>query len=522
MTQRVTTIRDVMESVFPNGYLDHPQYLAALARTKKGRRKKDPAPAAPFSNPPCSATDLFALMGQLLLKSGAYHHVCPEVDGAPDSDMVEVTAAERSKWIKIGAEWRGKCNANLPAPPAGLIVHWNALMGFAGERVFRSPGYTQIARQWWIHALALFAIADEAALDIGFRVNDEPSAQAQFIEVPIRISQELGRTRTGPLSISKASTDILCVLPKSRTTAVGCTLRSLSHNLAMLPGRGIAHARWSLAPATAKLPKDGDPEPFNLVVLPLPYRIEARAFKAFPAPKGDWGWFEVDPHWCPRSERDVEPGGFSDFAVFVDTLLDEAARDCGTVHALVLPEVALSEEVFRALCRHLQNRPGFELLISGLFDGRKPGPESVTGVRSGNFAGMARFVRGAKTTSFDLSVREKHHRWRLDRAQIETYALGATLDVNRNWWEHIDILQRALDIFVLRSDGHDADLRGSGAQRSVPGTGAGGGAQFCGRVADGRPAAQGPLAGALRDGARRRSGILGAVSHLLRPDSSLQ
>lgn len=75
-------------------------------------------------------------------------------------------------------------------------------------------------------------------------------------------------------------------------------------------------------------------------------------------------------------------------------------------------------------------------------------------VRKGNFAGMARFIRFGDNPSatLNMSVREKHHRWRVDGGQIETYALGSALDVNRRWWEGIDILSRSLDVFVLRGN----------------------------------------------------------------------
>ena len=64
---------------------------------------------------------------------------------------------------------------------------------------------------------------------------------------------------------------------------------------------------------------------------------------------------------------------------------------------------------------------------------------------------MARFTRAASGTPIvDISIREKHHRWRIERSQIEAYALGSALNVNRGWWEHIDILSRSLDVLVLR------------------------------------------------------------------------
>ncbi|MCP3406137.1 hypothetical protein [Bradyrhizobium sp. CCGB01] len=49
-----------------------------------------------------------------------------------------------------------------------------------------------------------------------------------------------------------------------------------------------------------------------------------------------------------------------------------------------------------------------------------------------------------------ILVREKHHRWKLNSSQIETYDLG--LDQNKSWWEHLSILSRSLDVLVFRGN----------------------------------------------------------------------
>ncbi len=46
-------------------------------------------------------------------------------------------------------------------------------------------------------------------------------------------------------------------------------------------------------------------------------------------------------------------------------------------------------------------------------------------------------------------IREKHHRWKLDRAQIDAYGL-AGLDLDRSWWENLTILSRSFDVLVYR------------------------------------------------------------------------
>ena len=47
---------------------------------------------------------------------------------------------------------------------------------------------------------------------------------------------------------------------------------------------------------------------------------------------------------------------------------------------------------------------------------------------------------------------EKHHRWRIDRPQIEQYGLGGHLDPNKCWWEHISLNQRQVHFVPLNSE----------------------------------------------------------------------
>lgn len=41
-------------------------------------------------------------------------------------------------------------------------------------------------------------------------------------------------------------------------------------------------------------------------------------------------------------------------------------------------------------------------------------------------------------------IRSKHHRWSLNKEQLQTYALSNRLDPNRIWWENIDIPPREM------------------------------------------------------------------------------
>ncbi|MNU29776.1 hypothetical protein D3C71_182540 [compost metagenome] len=445
------TLRTAISALFPDGYQDYKGYRALFDWAQapidhKPRRPARSGRSKTFKNPPCQAVDLFAIAGFLLQKSGGYHHVSPEVAMAATTRMIAVTATERKSWIEAGRIWRGDGGQGLPKPPKALTEAWNELMRYSHVSLYLEKSQIAPPRPWWKAALALLVIADEAAKDLGFETGRAKSAQAKAAEAPMR--QLIGKG--GKIyTLSSAQKDQVCVLPKSRTPKVGCTLRSLSHNLALLPSRGLARAYWSPHP---EVEEDAAPHkesaPFNLVVIPAPFSVRAGAFSGVRADEGSWGWFHIKPHWCPAStDEDVIAEGFDAFWAFVHSILERAQKDVGAVHGLIFPEASLSNEVFRRLCQRLQEREHFELIVAGLFDA----PDGEGGVRAGNFAGMARRQRSPDgTIRFDFSTREKHHRWRVEKNQIETYALGASLDAGLGWWEQIDILSRSLDIFVLR------------------------------------------------------------------------
>lgn len=441
MTDERYTILGAMRLLFPDGYLDYEGYKALLAG-KSGT----PVLNKSFANPPCQAVDLFAIAAFLLHRSGGYHHISPLVDGAAKSRSLSIGEEDRKKWIAAGKDWRGDGERVLPPPPQELLDAWQALMRFGSNPLFLASSGKGKSRPWWRAAMGLLAIADEAARDLGFELGTGKSAQAAMSEIAMRESIHQGKK---VYTVSNANMDHVCVLPKSRTPKVGCTLRSLSHNLSLLPPRGLARAYWSPHPQL----RDNEPvtetaSPFNLIVIPLPFQVKAQAFKGTPSKEASWGWFHVDPHWCPASGDKLSiENGFQEFWSFVQNIMDAGARDVGTIHGLVFPEAALSFEVFRLLCEKLSGRQGFELLVAGIFDSNDPSGS----IRTGNFAAMARREAGPSGAfTFDISTREKHHRWRIEKSQIEAYALGSSLDSNRGWWEDIEILNRSLDVFVLR------------------------------------------------------------------------
>ena len=64
----------------------------------------------------------------------------------------------------------------------------------------------------------------------------------------------------------------VCVQPKTITAQAGCTLRSLSHHLALLPSVGEVKTSWRFAERTT--PR----QVLNLLAVPFPYRLHSSCF----------------------------------------------------------------------------------------------------------------------------------------------------------------------------------------------------------------------------------------------------
>jgi hypothetical protein len=111
-----------------------------------------------------------------------------------------------------------------------------------------SPG----AMAWKKIVFNLLVIADEACAGIGFLL--EPPAEGvsaiQYVVYEDYVAwtryssanpDHLGGDVLPKLPVSlciHVPRGLLCVQPKTTTPAVGCTLRSLTHNLALLPAVG--------------------------------------------------------------------------------------------------------------------------------------------------------------------------------------------------------------------------------------------------------------------------------------------
>jgi hypothetical protein len=289
---------------------------------------------------------------------------------------------------------------------------------------------------WCLAAMELMAIADEAAAGIGF---DNSSGLAQTArgwhwDGPLGASSaspEERRRRTATLCVLVPPEEC-CVQPKARTPQVGCNLRSLSLHLALLPPIGHVTTRHLISPAPLAHTK------LNVLLVPYPYRIASDVFgESMAVPSEKWGRFTLRQSWLPESWP-------KRLAAFISELCG-AAEAAGTpIHGVVLPELALASDGLDAFASKLVGSCKLDFLIAGALSTGK------AGVR--NIAKCFLFADGNVLTSWEQA---KHHRWRLDEAQLKAYGLalrGRTVGVEW-WWEGIDVANREVTFHMIHEDG---------------------------------------------------------------------
>lgn len=399
--------------------------------------------------PPMWAPDLFAVVATLAERSGLY---------AEPGIALSTTAAGRSRKVarakqaeELGGAWGSK-----GLLPAKVLDLWQTLHRHQNDPVCDGAGN---GRAWKDASMQLLATTDEACAGVGYEP-PELKGGSGFGNAALVFEEYRFAAPTTPSLLRGAGflphlpnslcravpPDRACVLPKALTPSVGCTLRSVTHNLALLPGKGQVSAEWRLTRslrAPRRAPKGAAPSDphFNLLLVPFPYDISASDLPVHRSPDGDAvdGYFTVRPGWLPTGSAVKQ---VSNLVSFLVDLVEQAEHDGGTVHGIVLPETALTEEVVVRVadgvarkCRRL------EIFISGIVASpprRSRGGEPPFGR---NEVFVARFDESGR---FDDYRQAKHHRWRLDSSQIKTYRLGHTLDAKRNWWEAIDLADRQM------------------------------------------------------------------------------
>src|SRR5215217_2354712 len=185
--------------------------------------------------------DLFATVASITERSGLYSQ---EIF---TSYWIEGFTL-KDEWMKrvreVGSAW-----AATGSPPAHVRQLWRELIGKYKDAPIDDPSAPALA--WKKIVFDLLVIADEACAGIGFLPEDEGGENeketASIVQFAVykNYSAWMERSFINPDHVGgeilphlpfslciHVPRGLLCVQPKATTPAVGCTLRSLTHNLA--------------------------------------------------------------------------------------------------------------------------------------------------------------------------------------------------------------------------------------------------------------------------------------------------
>jgi hypothetical protein len=348
------------------------------------------------------------------------------------------------------------------------------------------------AADWVVAVVELLAIADEASQGYGLPIPEEDedvtgdtqtSKPGPWLVVSdysqlykekevwrdgelnedqkkskIKELQRHRKLKNLPHSITRfLDPNMIRVLPKSRKPDVGCNLRSLSHNLALVSDAGVT-ARW-----TMPQPRSWTKTPFNVLLVPYPYRIGDEAFVSEQQMYGAedqqeyaHGSFSLLPKWLP--DDDVQAGQI--IYSLTSNLMTKAIKRFGEVHAIVFPESAMPYTVAHNVARRLsQDFPSLEMFITGAIStSREPTPGATTDAAPELPKNAAVNLVVGDGRICDKATQFKSHRWKLEQSQIARYALGQRLDPRCGWWENISISDRSVTFSQFRQNASMAVL----------------------------------------------------------------
>ncbi|MCK9917366.1 hypothetical protein MXD81_50325 [Microbacteriaceae bacterium K1510] len=400
----------------------------------------EPVPRrSPWQQCPQWPADVFAAAAGVVHASSCYAE--PGIAlSRNDAERVQKRARAQAH-MEAGRRW-----AEQMIVPDLAQQHWATLY-----KAFDRPidDSTRAAENWKRAALALVAISDEACSGAGFfPIGDDGVANYVWYELMARGSRK--PVLALPHSIALlVPNEIACVLPKSLTPNVGCTLRSLTHHVAFLPGKGVVKPEWLVNPGdeVSRRIEQAKKRPsrerlservFNILLMPFPYVIHATDFNVT-RPAGDHGdgYFTLAQNWLMNGRRRVSANEMADF---IGALIENAEMDAGPVHAVILPEGVFNQTIARPVAQRLARRfRHLELFVTGQVIGRPP--------KQRNVAAQYRLLDGE---IISVTEQSKHHRWRLEESQIRQYQLGGIIDPNFIWWEHIDVHNRSIGFSINR------------------------------------------------------------------------
>jgi len=296
------TLVEVLIKLFPKGTIVPSKALKkSISAHPNSEKFVVKAPVIP--------TDLFGAMAYLLKKSGAYHRIFPL--NPSSSKLAEKYAEKITSFASLGTEWNqltidiANSNGADKRKRFGEVENeiqnqWTQLLKHSSECVFSN---TKKEREWWFLAASLLIFADEACRGLGYQTEldrigvidsffDDDNTKDEVIKGKRRGVDHVHLLTGGVNSYAPLlNKELSRVLPKGRTPDVGCTFRSLTHNLSFIEGSGL-NVSWFSDEGISNKKYD----PINVLLVPFPFEVSAKSFQKVGDPrslqnnKNKWGW----------------------------------------------------------------------------------------------------------------------------------------------------------------------------------------------------------------------------------------
>lgn len=437
--------------------------------------------------------DVFAVAATLIEKSNCCMLAGPSRQNrAQHEDELKKVFADADTWVT---------GYTIPRP---VQTRWSQLLSFGD----RELSFIKESRELRTVLFGLLATADEASNGLGWApaeasrasVDDgspnPPNMLVKLVMTSLLDTDELRKTARDAyvLPFARVSLcslvfqDVAVVLPKSMTANVGCTIRSLSHHLALLPSSLQVRPKWQLVDKASGrsihspvMLAGGNRESdygapvrrrpkVRLLIVPFPFHIPENSFRLRENAEEIAGrastsaFFELKQRWLENGHPDGEEMADS----LLRPLLEKARKEsgCDDIHGIVMPECALSRELADDLARQLRN-DGIDFFITGVLDratstttATSTSPsEQIPGLLHNRASTYLFPKRPGKNTEVStvMSSQSKHHRWSLDQFQADRYALNFPQEseekdkrTRKQWWEAIDISERDLPFYAIR------------------------------------------------------------------------
>lgn len=434
------TVNEVIRRLLPKG--TNPAFGTHRAVVKRDYSK------APFWPP-----DVFAVTATMVEQSGCYAR--PRFVGWTQGNLF-IDENHLQTVRDTAKEWQVSSDV-----PNEVARRWQILQDHGDAEV---TAESETAHQWWDAAIMLMLIADQACAGMGFVDTTAVVSgvtnlgQNSFATVVLNQYEKVIRAkalRQAPesLALPNPSKSLclmvprseVCVQPKTMTVQAGCTLRSLTHHLALLPGFGEVETEWFIGVHSKS---DPDDRALNLLLIPFPYLVRDGCFSASGHCAGSAGskwydgdgsksrFFSVNQNWLGAGSARLMADELTRFILDLILQAEDGIRD---VHGVVLPELALHRPLAERIARSLSVHRKLEFFVCGTASDEKD--------KNKNSVFTSIFSPSGEPTNWEQA---KHHRWKLERHQIIRYRLDDVLNPDFDWWEQIDVSPRQCNFYVFR------------------------------------------------------------------------